>query len=333
MDIEILKKVTQQLMTPGKGILASDESTNSANKTLAKINVEGTPETRRKYREIFIGTPNLGKYITGIILFDETVRQSDSNRILFRDILKKEQVLIGIKVDKGTRDLPYFPDEKYTQGLDNLNERAKEYVELGAKFAKWRSVIKIDTEKTLPSDECIRINAVGLAQYAAICQVNGLVPIVEPEVLYEGGHSLETAKKITKKVIKMIFHEMDAHKVELGAVILKTSMVLAGNKNKDQTPPEEVAKATVETLKESVPKNVGGVVFLSGGQTPEQAIHNLNEIAELEPLPWELTFSFLRAIEGPAEEIWQGKDSNVEKAREAFVEQLKLSTMADRGKL
>lgn len=329
MNAQILRKIVEQMMTPGKGILASDESTNSANKNLAKINVEGTLENRRRYRELFIGTANLGKYLNGIILFDETLRQADSNRIAFRDILKKENVLIGIKVDKGAKPLPFFPDETYTQGLDGLKERLEEYKSLGVKFAKWRSVIAIG--KDIPTDEAIEINTMGLTAYAALCQEVGIVPMVEPEVLYKGEHSIKETERITKKVLKRLFYDLTRYKIDLEALVLKTGMVLAGKDSEEQSTPEEIANATVRALKESVPAKTGGIVFLSGGQSPKQATINFNEIAKKEPLPWPLEFCFLRAIEGPAGEVWQGKDENIKEARRVFITKLKENTAADRG--
>lgn len=329
MEAQVLYSIVKQLLTPGKGILASDESTSSANKNLEKINVKGTLENRRRYRELFIGTPEIGKYLTGIILFDETLRQADSNRILFRDILRKEKVLIGIKVDKGTTQLPFFPNETITLGLDELSERVKEYKELGAKFAKWRAVFEI-TNAT-PTDEALEANSLALAHYAAICQENGLVPIVEPEVLYKGNHSLDEAQKITTKVLKKVFYDLIRFKVDLPGLILKTSMVLAGKEHHTQSTPMEVATATIYTLKAAVPKNVGGIVFLSGGQTPQQATINFNEITKFEPLPWEVAFSFLRALEGPPAEAWAGKDANLENARKVFITKLIQNTAADKG--
>ena len=325
-----LYAIVKQLLAPKKGVLASDESIESANKNLAKVGVEGTKENRRLYRELFIGTPGIGKYLSGIILFDETLRQCDTNRIPFRDILKKEGVLIGIKVDKGTKPIPAFEDEVYTQGLDGLDERIDEYVALGAKFAKWRCVFEIGEK--IPTDEAIDINMIGLAQYASICQKGGLVPIVEPEVLYNGNHSIAQANSTTTKVLQQLVLNLHKYKVDLKATVLKTGMVLAGKDYLRQSEPNEVASVTVQTLRETLPKELGGIVFLSGGQTPDQATLNLDAIAKLEPLPWEIAFSFLRAIEGPSAEIWAGQEKNVPAARTEFLKRLKDNTRADVGK-
>ncbi|MBT6401399.1 fructose-bisphosphate aldolase class I [candidate division WWE3 bacterium] len=326
-----LNNIAKQMMTSGKGILASDESTNSANKTLSKNDIEPIEENRRRYRELFIGTKGIGKYLNGIILFDETIRQRDSEGKPFREILKEEGILIGIKVDRGTVDLPGFPGEKYTTGLDNLGKRLKEYYDMGARFAKWRSVIKIGTD--LPSQEVLDVNAQGLALYASTCQAEGIVPIIEPEVLLDGNHSMDAAYEVTAKTLKTVFKALEKYKVDLKGVILKTSMVLPGKDSSEEKLDEEVAKATVKCLKEAVPNDIPGVVFLSGGQSAEDATHHLNEIAKLEPLPWEITFSFLRAIEGPPTEVWAGKDENVKKARVLFEQKLIDDTQAELGQL
>lgn len=331
MHAQVLYKIVEQLLTPKKTILASDESPSSANKALEKLGVKGTTENRRIYRELFIDTPGIGKYLNGIILSDETFRQSNTNRILFRDILKKENILVGVKVDRSTLPIPNFPDETYTQGIDGLEERVAEYKALGAKFAKWRSTYKV-TESS-PSEQALELNSLGLTQYAGICQAGGLVPFVEPEVLYNGNHTIEQASLTNSLVLKHLFTTLERYKVDNKGLILKTSMVLAGKDNKNQSTPEEVAKATVEVLKAAVPKEVGGIVFLSGGQSAEQATENFNEIAKHKDLTWPITSSFLRAQEGPAALIWNGKKANVEEARKVFIETLKKNALAELGKL
>ncbi len=332
MENNDLYEIAKKAMTPGKGILASDESVGSANKNLEKAGITPTDELRRKYRELFISTPDLEKYITGIILFDETFWQNDSNGKPFRQILIEKGIIPIIKVDEGTVELPEFPGEKITLGLDNLEPRLAKYYENGARMAKWRSVIKINESLGLPTDECIEANAVGLAEYALFCQKYGIVPMIEPEVLLDGPHTIEKAEEITKRVLRKVFEVLGEYKVDLKGIILKTSMVVPGSESKQEITPEQIADATVRTLTYTVPAEVPGIVFLSGGQEPEEATQNLNEIAKREPLPWEIAFSYLRAIEGPPGVIWAGKDENVDAAREEFVKRLKMNTLADSGK-
>lgn len=331
MNKELLHKTALQMVTPGKGILASDESTKSANKTLSKNGIEPTEENRRRYRELFIGTEGIGKYLNGIILSEETIRQRDSNGIPFREILQKEGIPIGVKLDRGTVELPNFPGERFTTGLDDLDKRLKEYFDMGARFAKWRSVIKIGAD--LPTDECIFTNAHGLALYTIACQREKIVPIIEPEVLIDGNHSIKDCYKTTERTLKEVFAQLNTYKADLKGVILKASMVLPGKDSPQKASDKDVAEATVSCLKATVPNEIPGVVFLSGGQSPEEATHHLNEIAKLEPLPWEISFSFLRAIEGPATEVWAGKDENIVKARVVFEQDLKDSVAAEKGKL
>lgn len=317
-------------MQEGKGILASDESINSANKTLSKLNIEPTLLNRQRYRELIINTKGIGEYISGIILYDETIRQNDAQGIPFTTHLKNEGIAIGIKVDQGLIDLPNFPNEKFTQGLDNLSTRLIEYKTMGAVFAKWRAVITISD--TTPSFEAIQYNMSALALYAGICQQEGIVPIVEPEVLYTGHHTLKMCEAVTTEVLNELFSALKQYRVDLTGIILKTGMVLAGKESGNQTPSTEVAKHTIHVLKSCVPKDTGGVVFLSGGQAPEYAIENLNEIGKLKHgLPWNLTFSYLRAIEGPPLELWQNDDSKADEARELLLTQLKKCTLASVG--
>lgn len=324
-----LYKIAKQMMHPGKGILASDESTNSANKTLSKNGIEPIEENRRKYRELFIGTPGIKKYINGIILFEETLKQRDSNDKPFRDILKEAGILIGIKVDTGMINLPGFPGEKVTTGLSKLPERLEEYYDLGARFAKWRATTKIGGG--LPSDEAIFANSHALAIYASVCQSKGIVPIVEPEVLIDGDHTLEESFEVTEKVLKTLFYQMERMKVDLKGIILKASMVHPGKENRGDDSNEKIAQATVECLLKSVPKEVPGIVFLSGGQSPEEVNGHLSAIVNKGPHPWEISFSFLRAIEGPATEIWAGKDENIKKARVIFEQDLQDAVSAEHG--
>jgi len=324
-------QIARKVMSGHRGILASDESLNSANKNLVKAGVEPTDELRRDYRELFINTPELENYINGIILHEETFFQKDSNGKLFRETLLEKGIEIIIKVDGGTQKLSSSPKEFYTLGLDTLDTNLKKYYVDGARLAKWRSVIKID--KDLPSEKCLDRNAKDLAVYAKTCQEHNIVPIVEPEVLLDGGHSIEKAGEVTKLALSTVFEYLSQENVDLEAVILKTSMVLPGNEFETKASPEEVARHTIRTLLDCVPEEVPGVVFLSGGQDADEATKNFNAIARNEPLPWPLTFSFLRAIEGPPGKIWQGKKENVGAAREEFINRLKMNVEADAGEL
>lgn len=326
-------QIAKKMLTRGKGILALDESNSTAGKRLSTINLENTEENRRKYRDLFIGTKDIGHYLNGVILYEETLSQKTTKKEKFIDVLNREDVLIGIKVDQGAKDHEDFPYEKITTGLDGLNERLKKYYKIGARFTKWRAVIQIDEEKHLPTRGSITENAIRLAKYSKIVQQNNMVPVIEPEVLLEGSHSIDTAEKILKQTLEIVFEQIREEDIDLSSLVLKTSMVVPGNKSGEEMNHSDVAKRTVKALKEVVPNELGGIIFLSGGQTPEEARNNLNEIAKLEPLPWELAFSYARAIQGPALEAWQGKDENLEKAREAFIDWLVLDTRADRGGL
>jgi len=316
-------------MSGHKGILASDERPSSANKNLVKAGIDPTDENRKKYRELFINTPDLEKYINGMILHEETLWQKDSNGVNFRKTLLEKGIEIIIKVDEGTKELSETSLEVFTLGLESLTDRLPNYYEAGAKLAKWRAVIRIG--KGLPTDEIIERNAQDLAQYALECQRNSMVPVVEPEVLLDGEHDIKTSEEVTTKTLKEVFVKLREKEVDLKATILKTSMVISGKGCAEQALPEEIAEATVRSLKNSVPEEVAGIVFLSGGQGPVEATINLNEIVKKEPLPWEVTFSYLRAIEGPPTLIWQGKDENLEAARNEFIKRLKLNVLADAG--
>jgi fructose-bisphosphate aldolase class I len=332
MDKYNLYVISRTMMQKNKGILASDERGSSLYKKLEEIGVEGTEENGRRLREIFIDTPGNEDYISGIILSEETIVQSDSDNIPFTKILQDKGILIGVKVDDGTQPLRDGSEEKITKGLELLKNKLPKYREMGATFTKWRAVIKIG--EGIPTEECIKKNCDLLAQYSVVVQEHGMVPIVEPEVLIKGSHGLKKSEEVTTQTLRTLFESLKEYKVDTKAVILKTSMVINGTDNSDEVKPEDIAEATIRTLKNSVPADVPGIVFLSGGQTPVQATQNLDAIAKIErdePLPWELAFSFLRAIEQPALEIWQGKDENVTKAREAFIERLKMNSLADQG--
>ncbi len=333
MNTEILKETAALLLTKGKGILAADESNKTADKRLSEY-CEGeiTEETRRQYRELLLETPFLEKFVSGVILYDETFWQSNSDGEKFITSLQNRGILPGIKVDTGTREFPSLEGELITGGLDDLETRVKKYAEAGAKFTKWRAVFTIDEDKCLPTDLAILENVNVLAQYAQIVQKYNLVPIVEPEVLLLGKHSLETSYEVTKKVVTALFEGLKKYDIYLPGLILKTSMVINGNQNADEASPTEVAEATIKMLRESVPAEVGGVVFLSGGQTPVEATAHFDAIAEKEPLPWELAFSYARALQDPALQAWAGKPGNIEAAREAFRDRLDMNHLADSGK-
>ncbi len=315
-----LKEVAKQLVSPGKGILAADESNPTATKRLRQYGIESTEETRRAYRDLFLSCPEIEKYISGVILFDETIREDNLAGIPFAQLLIQKNMLPGIKVDQGKEPDPNSAEETLTVGLVGLEERLAEYKHMGAKFTKWRAVIKIKNE-TLPSASNIKMEVKRLAQFALISQQAGLVPIVEPEVLHSGNHSIERAAEVTKKTLTSLFEELEIVGVDLGATILKTSMVLPG-KDASVAPPEKVAQATKDVLLSCVPEKIAGVVFLSGGQEPEEATANLTAINQFE-YPWPVSYSFARALQTPALEVWQGKTNNIELARAAFIKRLK----------
>ena len=326
-----LTDTIKKIAVSGKGILAADESVATASKRLNSVNVEPTEENRRRYRQLLFSTPGLGEYICGVILFDETLRQKDDNGTAFADVLIKQQIVPGIKVDKGLIALDNTDDEKVTQGLDNLAERLQEYAKLGACFAKWRNVYRI-SEHT-PSALAIEVNAHNLARYAAICQSNGIVPIVEPEVLIDGSHDIQTcADKITA-VLNAVFHALALQRVSLEHIILKPSMAISGKNATSRADVDTVAAQTVAVLKRTVPAAVPAINFLSGGQTPEESTAHLNRMHQLagSALPWVLSFSYGRALQEPALQAWAGNDANIEKAQHALFKRAKLNAAASLG--
>lgn len=335
MDKEALYKTAALLMSPGKGILAADQSITTMDKQLTSIGAEASAESRRKYRQLLFTAPNIEKYVTGIILYDATIRNHTDDGTAFVDYLIAKGIIPIIKVDKSTVPFEGFPGEVVTEGLDGLKGRLEEYFKMGARAAKWRAVITIG--ENLPTHESIKFNSLLLARYARLCQEAGIVPIVEPEVIYEGEHDLARAEEVTALTIKTLFAVLIQYRVDLKALILKTSMVLAGSKNTKQSTPEEVAEATVRMLDNSVPNSVPGVVFLSGGQTPEQVTANFNAIGKIEKerngLPWALAFSFSRGIEQPVQEVWKGKEENVSEAQKKLLEVLERNCKADQGEL
>jgi fructose-bisphosphate aldolase class I len=333
-----LAAVAKAMVAPGKGILAADESTGTANKRFAPLGIAQTEDMRRKYRDMLFTAPGLGKYISGVILFDETIRQQSRNSRSFVDVLRAAGTLPGIKLDTGTQQLALAKDgEKITEGLDGLAKRVAEYVTLGAKFAKWRAVITIDEKNGLPSDACIHANAHALARYAAICQAGGLVPIVEPEVLMDGGasHSLETSFAVHERTLHHVFNELSRLNVCFEEMVLKPSMVIPGQKSGQKASVPDVADATVTVLLRRVPAAVAGIAFLSGGQADDEATAHLNEInvlAKERNAPWSLTFSYGRALQQAALNLWNGNDANVAAAQRAFDHRAKMNGLAAQGK-
>ncbi len=331
MSTNDLAAIARAMVAPGKGILAADESTGTIGKRFQGINVENTEEHRRAYRDLLFSTRGLGDHISGVILYDETLRQKSANGTPFVEALAKAGVLPGIKVDTGAQDLPLCAGEKITEGLDNLPRRCAEYVKLGAKFAKWRAVI--DIGRDIPSTTCIVANAHALARYAAICQQAGLVPIVEPEVLMDGDHTIERCEEVTEWTLHALYEALYLHRVVLEHTVLKPSMVISGKKCAKQAPVDEVAARTVRTLKRTVPAAVAGIVFLSGGQSDEVATAHLNAMnAQFKgSLPWPLSFSYGRALQQPALKVWQGASGNVAAAQAALAHRAKMNGLGSLG--
>jgi len=319
MDVAILKSTAKDMVANGKGILAADESSKTIQKRFDKIGLESNPDTNLAYRKILFTTPGIENYLSGVILFDETIRQEIEGKSVC-EYLEGKGIIPGIKTDKGAIGMANFPGEKITEGLDGLRERLEEYVRMGAKFAKWRMVVTV--EERIPTETCLDANAEVLARYSAITQNAGLVPIIEPEVIRDGDYDLQKGKEVTIATLKAVFERHKAHKVALEGLILKPNMVTCGEDNPNQAAPEEVAKATIEAYLESVPKEIPAIVFLSGGQSPDMATDNLNALCKSES-PWPFSFSFSRALQGEAMEIWAGKDENAQAAQKAFLERVK----------
>lgn len=323
-----LEATIMQLVVHGKGILAADESHSTIAKRFNTIQVESTAENRRAYRDMLFTTPNLSAYISGIILFEETLGQRVASGKLFSEYLSEQGIVPGIKVDKGLMDLPNTQEEKVTQGLDGLAERLVSYKEMGARFAKWRAVFNIAHDK--PSKLAMLANAEGLARYAAICQQQGIVPIVEPELLMDGDHNIETCAKATEAVLHEVFHRLNQHKVLLEGMVLKPSMVIPGTKHSPASV-NEVAQNTLKILRRTVPTAVPSINFLSGGQSPELSTAHLNAMNQTKHLPWNLSFSYGRALQDPALKAWQGKNENVVQAQQLLLKRAKLNFLACKG--
>ena len=332
MSIDQLPEIAQAMVAAGKGIIAIDESNATIKKRFDSVGVECTEENRRAYREMLLTTPKLNDYISGAILYDETLRQKTKDGVPFTKLMLDNGILPGIKVDAGTTPLAGFPGELVTQGLDGLRERLAEYAKLGAKFAKWRAVININMEEGMPSDTCIQANVHALARYAALCQEAGIVPMVEPEVIMDGEHDIEDCYVVTEKVLRALFNALFDHQVMLEGTILKASMVIAGKDFSQESDVEEVADFTVQCLKSTVPATLPGIVFLSGGQSDEAATAHLNEMNKTENLPWPLSFSYGRAMQSAALAIWaEDIVGNVSKAQDMVYSRAKENGMAAKG--
>ena len=324
-----LEETAKAMVAKGQGILAADESTGTMTKRLEGVGVDSSEETRRTFRELLVTTPGAGEKISGVILYDETIKQKTSDGKPFPEMLSEVGIIPGIKVDTGAKPLAGSDDEKVTEGLDGLRERFEEYRELGARFAKWRAVINIGEGK--PSDYAVHVNAHALARYAALAQEAGIVPIVEPEVLMDGDHTIDVAEEASRKALTGVFRELELQRIHLPGMVLKPNMVLAGYENPDQPTVDEVAERTVNLFREVVPEDVPGIAFLSGGQSDELAAAHLNAMQKIKDVPWELTFSYGRALIGSPLKVWSGEADNAQKAQEAFAHRARCNAAARQG--
>jgi fructose-bisphosphate aldolase class I len=332
MSEHSMATTARAMVAPGKGLLAADESTGTIERRFAAIQLESTEENRRAYRDMLFTTRGLSQYISGVILYDETIRQKSADGTPFAELLEKNGMIPGIKVDTGAKDLALCPGEKVTEGLDNLAKRCAEYVKMGARFAKWRAVITIGPG--IPSTTCIAANAHALGRYAAICQAAGLVPIVEPEVLMDGDHTIERCEEVTEWTYNAVFEALYLNRVTLEHTVLKPSMVVSGKDCPRQAGVEEVAERTVRVLKRTVPAAVAGIVFLSGGQSDERATEHLNAMNKIYAgkLPWPLSFSYGRALQQPALKAWKGSAANVAAAQAALLHRAHMNSLACLGR-
>ncbi|HEY7691149.1 MAG TPA: class I fructose-bisphosphate aldolase [Gaiellaceae bacterium] len=324
-----LEQTARALVAPGKGVLAADESDGTIKKRFDSIGIESTEDSRRAYRDLLFTSEGAAEHISGVILYDETIRQSALDGTPFPKLLEGQGVIPGIKVDKGAKDLAHAPGEKITEGLDGLRERLAQYVGLGARFAKWRAVITIGD--AIPSEYCIWTNAHALARYAALSQEAGLVPIVEPEVLMDGDHSIETSFDVTSRTLHAVFTELRDQRVHFEQMLLKPNMVLSGYDASGRAGVQEVAEQTVRCFRRHVPAAVPGIVFLSGGQTDEDATAHLNAMNAMGPHPWELSFSYGRALQAPALKAWSGEEANVAAGQAAYLHRAKMNGLARSG--
>ena len=329
MDVQELQKTAQAIVADGKGILAADESGGTIKKRFDSIGVESNEEARRAYRDLLFTTEGAEEYIGGVILFDETLRQSSADGTPFPKLLESKGIVPGIKVDTGAKPLALAEGETVTEGLDGLRERLNEYRELGARFAKWRAVITIG--KDIPSEYCIWTNAHALARYAALCQEASIVPIVEPEVLMDGDHTIERSFEVTSRTLHAVFTELRDQRVQPEGILLKPNMILPGYEGSQQASDEEIAHETVRCFRRHVPAAVPGIVFLSGGQSEEEATSRLNAMNALGQHPWKLSFSYGRALQAAALKAWGGKEENVEAAQRAYYHRAKMNSAAQTG--
>jgi len=330
MDKNTLIETVSRMVVSPKGILAIDEGLKTCDSRFVKLSVPTTEEKRREYRELLVTAPEIEKYISGYILFDETIRQSTKNEKSFVSILQRKGIEVGAKVDQGLVDFPLHEGEKITQGLEGLSEKIKEYKGMGATFAKWRAVYTIG--ENTPSVDCMKENAVLLAKYASLCQEQNIVPIVEPEILIDGDHSIEKCFEVTAQNFDILFAELLNQNVFISGIVLKTSMVIPGKNAKEKSTAEDIAKMTIKCLEEHVPAHIGGIVFLSGGQSDEEATVNLNAMHKMGPLPWPLTFSYGRAIQNKALESWAKNGEDVAAAQTLLVSAAKNNSEASIGK-
>jgi fructose-bisphosphate aldolase class I len=329
MNTAELAATAQAMVANHRGLLAADESTSTILKRFNTIKLESTEEHRRAYREMLFTTPGASEFISGVILYDETIRQKTKDGVPFPAYLSKQGMIPGIKVDTGAKPLAGFPGETITEGLDGLRERLAEYYKLGARFAKWRAVI--DISPTIPTPYAISANAEALARYAALCQEAGIVPIVEPEVLMDGDHPIGRCEEVTQRVLQTVFDHLFAARIFLEGMVLKPNMVIAGKKSAQKSSPEQVAEATVRTLKRHVPSAVAGIAFLSGGQSPTEATLNLSLINAAGGLPWPLTFSYGRALQDMALHAWGGNDAGFQGGQKQLYQRAKLNGLAAGG--
>ena len=335
MDTNKLSAIAKKLVSKNKGVLAADESSPTIQKRFDSIGIESTENNRRDYRELLFSTNGIEDYISGIILYEETLFQTSQNGNLLIDLLKDKKIIPGIKVDKSTKDMTGFKDEKITEGLDGLYDRIANYQSQGAEFTKWRAVITIGN--SIPTNECIELNAIYLARYALISQEVGLVPIVEPEILMDGNHSINSCYEVTNKTLNEVFNQLDKHKVNLSGILLKPNMVLSGKESSDRANKNQVAEMTLKCFKDTIPKNVPGIIFLSGGQSDLESIDNLDAINKLAKqtgnMPWELSFSYGRGLQSSTLNKWNGNSDNVQISQKEFIDRCKMVSDARNGQL
>ena len=335
MDINKLSAIAKRLVSKNKGVLAADESSPTIKKKFDSIGIESTENNRRDYRELLFSTSGIEDYISGIILYEETLFQKSLNGNLLIDLLKDKKIIPGIKVDKSTKNMTGFKNEKITEGLDGLYERIANYQSQGAEFTKWRAVITIGN--SIPTNECIELNAIYLARYALISQEVGLVPIVEPEILMDGDHSINSCYEATNKTLSEVFNQLNKHKVNLSGILLKPNMVLSGKESSDRANKNQVAEMTLKCFKDTIPENVPGIIFLSGGQSDLESIDNLDAINKLAKQtgnrPWELSFSYGRGLQSSTLNKWNGNSDNVQSAQKEFIDRCKMVSDARNGQL